>query len=129
LALWAWRNRREVLRWIGFGKRAVPALARGSKEDVLTEARLRAFLTRDPRTRGARSVSVTVRDGVAHLAGTVTPQVHMAAVDLAERTKGIRGVQCEMRERGWSTFRGEHAHHSASVPTSVVTRVPGPRER
>lgn len=73
---------------------------------------------------------MTVRDGVAHLGGTVPSHVHVAAVDLAERTKGIRSVQCEMRERGWSSFRGEHVHHSATgSPTSSVTRVSGPKDR
>ncbi|HET9672304.1 MAG TPA: hypothetical protein VFQ40_05590, partial [Actinomycetota bacterium] len=50
-ALWAWRNRRELGRWAGFAWRALTPGGE-SREDVIAEARLRAALARDERTRG-----------------------------------------------------------------------------
>lgn len=99
-AVWAWRNRRELARWAAFARGAVGRYAAGEKADVVAEARLRAGLTRDIRTRGASGLTVGVRHGEAVLSGQVLPQVRAAAVGIAERTKGVDRVRDDMRERG-----------------------------
>src|SRR5689334_9565410 len=91
--MWAWHNRDELLAWAGFVAAAAPKLAEGRGNDVLTEAKLRARLTADGRTRGAAGLRVSVDDGVATLAGVVDPAVHDVALDLATSTGGIARVR------------------------------------
>ena len=99
VAMWAWRNRDEVLRWAGFAAGAVPKLVESdqSRSDLLAEARLRARLTADARSRGADGLRVSVRDGVATLAGVVEPDVHDIALDLATDTRGISLVRDDLQ--------------------------------
>jgi hypothetical protein len=96
VAVWAWRNRDEILGWAGFVTTAVPKLVEGNASDVVTEARLRARLTADGRTRGADGLRVSVQDGVAILSGVVEPVVHDAALDLATSTGGVRRVRDDL---------------------------------
>jgi hypothetical protein len=103
IALWAWRNRTELLDWAGFATRSVPRLQGEERGDVITEARLRARLTNDPRTRGTASLRIDVSDGVATLSGVVSPDVHDAALDIATDTRGVRRVRDTLRDRArWS---------------------------
>jgi hypothetical protein len=103
LALWAWRNRNELLDWAGFATRSVPRLQGEERGDVITEARLRAKLTNDPRTRGATGLRVDVSDGVATLTGVVPAEVHDAALAIATDTRGVHRVRDSLRDRGrWS---------------------------
>lgn len=95
-AMFVWRNRDELLKWAGFVGAAVPLLVEGNASDVLAEAKLRARLTADSRTRGADGLRVSVRDGVATLAGVVDPGVHDVALDLATSSSGIRRVRDEV---------------------------------
>jgi osmotically-inducible protein OsmY len=92
LALWAWRNRDDVIDWAAFGVRSAQSLASGNTEDVKVEARLRMALAGDRRTRRAPGLEVIVRDGVAILKGIVDPDVHEVAVKLAEHTEGVKKV-------------------------------------
>src|SRR5688572_8362795 len=98
LALWAWRNRQPIIEWAGFGARAAQQLVAGEKDDTLTEARLRASLTRSPDTRTA-GIDVKVEEGVARLSGTVDRWVAERAFEMAERTPGVRRVRNELRVR------------------------------
>jgi osmotically-inducible protein OsmY len=98
MALWAWRNRDELLRWTIFAAGAVPRLVEGEAGDLAVEARLRAKLTADPRTRGAPGLRVEVTDGVATLAGVVDPPVHDVAIDLATATAGVTRVRDELQD-------------------------------
>ncbi len=100
VALWAWRNRTELLDWAGFATRSVPRLQGEERGDVITEARLRARLTNDPRTRGVAGLRVDVSDGVATLSGVVPPEVHDAALAIATDTRGVRRVRDTLRDRG-----------------------------
>jgi len=93
VAMWAWHNRDELLAWAGFVATAAPKLVDGKANDVLTEAKLRARLTADSRTRGTPGLRVSVDDGVATLGGIVDPAVHDAALDLATSTGGIARVR------------------------------------
>ena len=79
--------------------RAAQQLAAGDRDDTLAEARLRAALTRDPDTRSA-DLKVDVHDGVARLSGTVDPSVAERAVELAERTTGVRRIRDDLKLRG-----------------------------
>jgi osmotically-inducible protein OsmY len=93
VALWAWRNRDEVLEWTGFGVRAAQKLVAGDTTDVKTEARYRASLNGDRRTRHAPGLRIEVRDGAVHLSGVVDQDVREVAVAIAERTAGIERVE------------------------------------
>jgi hypothetical protein len=100
MALWAWHHRTELLDWATFASRSVPRLQGGGRGDVLTEAKLRARLTSDARTRGADGLHVEVADGVATLSGLVSPEVHDAALAIATDTGGIRRVRDDLSEKG-----------------------------
>jgi osmotically-inducible protein OsmY len=93
MAMWAWHNRDELVAWSGFVVAAAPKLVEGKVNDVVTEAKLRARLTADSRTRGTAGLRVSVTDGVATLAGVVEPAVHDIALDLATSTGGIDRVR------------------------------------
>ena len=106
LALWAWRNRSELLDWAGFATRSVPRLQGEERADVITEARLRARLTNHPRTRGIAGLRVDVKDGVATLSGVVSQEVHDAALAIATDTRGVHRVRDTLRERArWGRVR------------------------
>src|SRR5215218_4089990 len=83
IALWAWRNRDDVIHWAAFGVRSDQGIVSGNTEDVATEARLRMALHGDRRTRRAPGLEVAVRD---------------VAVKLAERTDGVKKVDDRMDE-------------------------------
>ena len=92
LLLWAWRNRASVLEWVLFGLRAAGSLSTGKGlDDAKAEFRLRAHLARDPRTRTA-ILDVEVADGVAHLVGRASPEVHAVVQDIAVGTRGIKRI-------------------------------------
>jgi len=98
IALWAWRNRDDVIDWAAFGVRSAQSLVSGNTDDVATEARLRIALHGDRRTRRAPGLEVLVRDHVAVLKGIVDPEVRDVAVKLAERTEGVEKVDDRMDE-------------------------------
>lgn len=100
VAMWAWRNRDELIGWAAFAAGAVPRLVEGDRArgDVLAEARLRARLTADGRTRGATGLRVSVTGGVATLTGVVDPAVHDAALDVATDTSGIARVRDDLQD-------------------------------
>lgn len=108
-AWWAWKNRRELGRWVGFALRAIPPGGR-SPGDVVSEARLRAALARDERTRGAPSFSVLVDDGVARLDGRLAPELHDLVAKHAADTKGVERVHCSIQDRGRRRSPMNHAH-------------------
>jgi len=97
--IWAWKNRRELGRWLGFVWRAVPPSAAG-RADVSAEARLRTALAKDPRTRGAPSLFVRVLSGTAILEGHLPPDLHDLVASIAERTKGVRRAECRISDKG-----------------------------
>ena len=97
VALWAWRNRDELMKWAGFVVSAVPEIAGGRTNDVLTEAKLRARFTADSRTRGADGLRVSVEEGVATLSGVVDPEIHDVALDLASSTTGVYRVKDDIQ--------------------------------
>src|SRR5918995_1537840 len=108
-ALWAWRNRRELGRWLGFAWRAVPPSAAG-RQDLLTEARLRAALTKEERTRGLPSLAVRVRNGEASLSGHLSPDLHDLVYALAERATGVQRIDCRIADRGSARSAMPHVH-------------------
>ena len=122
-AWWAWRNRREVGRWLGFAWRAVPPSA-ADRGDLVAEARLRTALAREPRTRGARSLTVRVHARTAFLGGNLPSDVHDLAYAIARRTAGVLRVECGIRDRG--RRRAPETHHH---PGDVAALPPPPPER
>ena len=98
IALWAWRNRDDVVDWAAFGVRSAQSLVSGNTDDVTTEARLRMALHGDRRTRRAPGLDVMVRDGVAVLKGIVDPEVRDVAVKLTARTEGVKKVDDRLDE-------------------------------
>ena len=109
-AWWAWRNRRELGRWAHFAWRAVPPTT-GDRSDLIAEARLRAAIARDARTRGVASLHVRVAARTALLDGNLPPDVHDLVVAIAERTKGIARIECSIRDRGRRKVPLGHPHH------------------
>ena len=106
MALWAWNNRDELVKWGGFAVGAVGRLAEGESSDVMTEAKLRARLTGDSRTRGADGLRVSVADGVATLSGTVPAEVRDAALDIATAASGVHRVRDVMAVSGGGGLLG-----------------------
>ncbi len=92
MALFAWQHRDELVDWSAFGVRAVASIAGGRHEDVVAEARLRAKLNTDKRTRDLAGVSIVVRDGTARLSGIVNDETRVLALAFARRTPGITFV-------------------------------------
>jgi hypothetical protein len=119
-AAWAWRNRRELGRWLGFAWRAVPP-STSDRDDLLAEGRLRVALAKDPRTRGAPSLSVRVVGGTAHLEGRVSQDVHDLTVAVTHQTKGVDRIDCRIGDR-----RRRHAPtpHSHTIPPNPTPRMP-----
>lgn len=114
--LWAWKNRRELGRWLGFAWRAITPSA-ANRDDVLAEGRLRAALAKDARTRGRPSLSVRVANRVAFLDGHLPPDVHDLAASLAERTKGIHRVECRIGDKGTRRTPMSHTH---TIPVTAI---------
>jgi hypothetical protein len=110
-AWWAWRNRREVGRWLGFAWRAVPP-SDADRSDLVAEARLRTAFAREPRTRGAPSLTVRVRARTAFLGGNLPSDVHDLAYAIARRTIGVLRVECAIRDRGRRRIPETHHHHA-----------------
>jgi osmotically-inducible protein OsmY len=108
-ALWAWRNRREVGRWLGFAWRALPPSG-SDRDELLTEAKLRAGLAKDERTRGLPTLSVRVEDGTAFLDGRLAPGLHDLVARIAESTKGVRAIECRIGDRGTRDLVPPHVH-------------------
>ena len=115
-ALWAWKNRRELGRWLGFVWRAIPPSA-ADRDDVLAEARLRAALAKDPRTRGTSSFSVRVMNGAALLDGHLSPDLHDLVASIAARTKGVHRVECRIGDKGARRRPMSHAH---TIPVAAI---------
>jgi hypothetical protein len=115
-ALWAWRNRREVGRWLGFAWRALPPSG-SDRDDLLTEAKLRAGLAKDERTRGLPTLAVRVVDRTAFLDGRMAPGLHDLVVSIAESTKGIRRIECRIGERGVRGLVPLHVHETLVAPS------------
>ena len=107
--IWAWKNRRELGRWLGFAWRAAP-LSTANRDDVVSEARLRTTLAKDPLTRGVRSLSVRIENGTAILEGHLPPDLHDLVASIAERTKGVRRIECRIRDKGRRRTPISHAH-------------------
>ena len=100
MALWAWNNRDELVKWGGFAAGAVGRIAEGESSDVVTEAKVRARFTADARTRGADGLRVSVKEGVATLSGQVSPEARDAALDIATAVGGVRRVRDDMDSSG-----------------------------
>ena len=113
--LWAWKNRRELGRWLGFVWRAFPL--RGNRDDVLAEGRLRAALAKDARTRGIPALSVRVANGTAFLDGHLLPDVHDLVFSIAQRSKGVRDVDAGSGDRGSRRTPMSHMH---TIPVAAI---------
>jgi hypothetical protein len=114
--LWAWKNRRELGRWLGFVWRAIPP-STADRNDVLAEGRLRAALARHPRTRGVPSLSVRVANGTAFLEGHLPPDVHDLVFSIAQRTKGVPRVECRVSDKGARRTPMSHTH---TIPVAAI---------
>lgn len=119
--IWAWKNRRELGRWLGFAWRAVPP-STADRDDLLAEGRLRAALAKDPRTRGAPSLSVRVLGGTAILEGFLPPDLHDLVASIAERTKGVSRIECRISDKGPRRTPMSHVH---MIPVAALPPPPG----
>jgi hypothetical protein len=107
--IWAWKNRRELGRWLGFAWRVVPPSTAG-RDDLLAEARLRTALAKDPRTRGAPSLTVRVLGGTAIPEGFLPPDLHDLVAQIAQRTKGVSRIECRIIDKAPRRTPMSHAH-------------------
>jgi osmotically-inducible protein OsmY len=101
--------------------RAVPPSSAG-RDDMLAEARLRAALAKDPRTRGAPSLAVRVGGGTAFLDGRLSPDLHDLVASIAQDTKGIHRVECRIGAKGRRRTPMSHGH---TFPQPAVPPMPG----
>ena len=105
-ALWAWQHRDQITGWASWVSRSAPRVVAGDTRDVMAEGRLRARLAADARTRtaldrgGREGLQVEVRDGVAVLAGRLTPAAHDLVVEVATGTGGVQRVRDEISDGG-----------------------------
>jgi hypothetical protein len=114
--LWAWKNRHELGRWAGFAWRALTPGGE-SREDVVAEARLRAALARDERTRGLRTLVVRVAGATATLDGRMSPPLHDLVYSFADGTRGVLSVECRIQDRRAMGPPRAHIHtEQGSVP-------------
>ena len=116
-ALWAWRNRRELGRWMAFAWRAVPPFT-GDRDDLVTEAKLRAAISRDERTRGLPTLAVRVADGTAFLDGRMAAPLHDLVYSIADSTIGIGAIECRIGDRRYRGLPRAHVH-TTHVPARV----------
>ena len=115
-ALWAWKNRHELGRWAGFAWRALTPGGE-SREDVVAEARLRAALARDERTRGLRTLVVRVVGATSILDGRMSSPLHDLVYSIAEGTRGVSAVECRIQDRRAMGPARTHIHtEQGSVP-------------
>lgn len=121
--LWAWRNRHELGRWAGFAWRALTPGGE-NREDVIAEARLRAALARDERTRGIPTLGVRVAGAAATLDGRMSSPLHDLVYSIAEGTKGVAHIECRIQDRRSLEPPRAHVH---TARTSVPGRVDVPR--
>jgi hypothetical protein len=93
-----WTNRRDVKRWLDFGRRAVQERDRRPMADLITEAKVRAAVTRDPLLRrDAALEDLRVDDGVVTmLTNTASwPDPRDQIVKL-KQVKGITDVTAQL---------------------------------
>jgi osmotically-inducible protein OsmY len=94
-AWWLWRHRVEVQRWWQY-LRALPSRRGVGRSDLLTEARVRAAMSSDPRLTGKRGVEVDgVTDGVAVLVGRPDDVLTRIATEVAANVNGVREVRVQ----------------------------------
>jgi hypothetical protein len=62
VAMWAWRNRHDLMRWGRFAFRVPSELRSRDLDELVTEARARLALSADTRTRCAADLDITSFD-------------------------------------------------------------------
>ncbi len=88
-----WSNRRDLMRWVSFAKRAVATTTRPSSADLKSEARVRLSVSLDPiLRRDAALKDLRVRDGVVTLQSPVGWANRGIAVTRLEQINGIESV-------------------------------------
>lgn len=116
-----WSNRRDVKRWVDFGRRAVQERDRRPMADLVTEAKVRAAVSRDPLLRRDASLEdLRVDDGVVTMltntAGWPDPRDQIVKL---KQVKGITDVTSQPAPV-------EPPRDRPSRPTrSPFTRLPG----
>src|SRR3954463_11766759 len=101
-ALWA--NRRDLMRWFNFAKRAAAPATRPKPEDLKLEARVRATLSADPLLRADPSIrDVRVRDGVVVLETPAEWHNKTVALTRVGQVKGVESVHTavDVDEQNW----------------------------
>jgi hypothetical protein len=99
-----WSNRRDVVRWAGFAKRAALPSTRPSRADLALEARVRASLSMDSVLRTDPSIrDVRVHDGVVVLEAPA--EWHNKGLALARlgQLDGVESVHTavDVNEQNW----------------------------
>ena len=88
-----WINRRDVVRWAGFAKRAASRSTRPTAQDLMLEGRVRASLSRDPVLRADPSIrDLRVHDGVVVLEAPALWHNEGLAVSRLSQVDGVESV-------------------------------------
>lgn len=130
LASALWNNRRDVQRWARFVQRAVQERDRRPMSDVMTEARVRAAVSRDPLLRRDDALEdLRVDDGVVTMLTSTAswPDPRDQMVKL-KQVKGITDVTAKPApptpdRSPRSTFArmtGASAARASNAPSSVT---------
>ena len=99
-----WTNRRDVMRWTKFAKRAATSAERPSPADLKLEARVRASLSADPVLRADASIrDVRVHDGIVVLEAPADWKNKSLAVTRLTQVKGVESVHTasDVNEQNW----------------------------
>ncbi len=92
--MFIWSNRRDVMRWASFAKRAMSSGTRPNRADMALEARVRAALSSDPVLRADPSIrDVRVRDGIVVLETPAEWHNRGIAITRVRQVKGVESVQ------------------------------------
>ena len=87
----AWMNRRDVMRWVDFAKRAFRQRRNLPISDIVTEAKVRMAVSSDPVLRRDPALKdLALRDGVVTLL-TTTPAWPDSTAHI-KKLKQVRGI-------------------------------------
>jgi hypothetical protein len=88
-----WSNRRDLVRWAHFAKRAAVPATRPNSDDLKLEARVRASLSADPLLRADPSIrDVRVHDGIVVLETPADWHNKSLAITRLSQVKGVESV-------------------------------------
>lgn len=123
-----WSNRRDVKRWANFARRAVQERDRRPVSDLVTEAKVRAAVSRDPLLRRDEALDdLRVENGVVTMltntASWPDPRDQMVKL---KQVKGVTDVTAKPAPTDTSRSTRPMRTASTATPSSVTYVVDAP---